>query len=139
MTKYMLSILLLLLSTGISLAEDQQYPLKLKDGAEVRCMSAVLAAEFDESDFVGEYAMGSGNCVRIEDDRAGSGHLVLRADCMGLHCPLYRFNKYIYVYGTTPEPDAPVLGTVTFLSDGGHINQLIWQHEAKQAFFPMRQ
>lgn len=138
MAKYMLFLMILLLFAGTSLAENTQYPLKLKDGAEVRCMSGVLAGEFEESDFVGEYAMEPDNCVRIEDDRARSGHLVLRADCMGLHCPLYRFNKYIYVYGTTPEPDAPVLGTVTFLSDGNRINQLIWQHEAKQAFFPMR-
>lgn len=139
MTKYLFPLLILLLSPGISLAGEGQYPLKLKDGAEVRCMSGVLAGEFDESDFVGEYAMGPDNCVRIEDDRAGSGRLVLHADCLGLHYPLYRFNKYIYVYGTTPEPDAPIRGTVTFLSDGGHINQLIWQHEAKQAFFPIRQ
>jgi hypothetical protein len=135
----MLLVSILLAVPGISLAEGGQYPLKLKDGAEVRCMSGVLAGEFDESDFVGEYVMGSGDCVRIEGDGAGSGRLMLYADCLGLHCPLYRFNKYIYVYGSTPEPDAPVRGTVTFLSDGGHINQIILQHEARQALFPKRQ
>jgi hypothetical protein len=57
---------------------------------------------------------------------------------MGLECPLYRFNKYIYVYGESPNSPEPILGTVTFLSNGERVNQILWQHNATQAFFPMR-
>ena len=111
---------------------------KIKDGPEVRCMSGLVDDEFSESNYAGNYELGPNDCVTIEDSRDQNGHLVLHAECLGLHCPLYRFSKYIYVYGKSPDSPEPVLGTVTFLSDGSHVNQLIWQHDSRQAFFPRR-
>jgi hypothetical protein len=101
-------------------------------------MSGLIDDEFIESNYAGEYFLSSGDCVTIEDDRENSGQLVLHADCLGLHSPLYRFSKFIYIYGKYPDSPEPVLGTVTFLSDGSHVNQLILQHDSRQAFFPRR-
>lgn len=111
---------------------------QLKDGAETRCLPGVTDEEFTEENYAGAYTLGPGKCVFIEDARKRSGHLVLHADCLGLHRPLYRFNKFIYVYGESPDSSTPILGTVTFMSDGSQINQLILQHDSSQAYFPMR-
>ncbi|WP_143075558.1 hypothetical protein [Desulfomicrobium apsheronum] len=118
-------------------AEEANY-IVINQGSESRCMSALSNDKFCEDDYKGNYYLGTGDCVTIEDDRVNSGHLILRADCLGLHCPLYRFSKYIYVYGKNPDSPEPVLGTVTFLSDGSRINQMIWLHDSKQSFFPLR-
>lgn len=112
--------------------------IKIKDGSEVRCMSCLVNEEFVEDSYAGEYFFGPDKCVVIENDLSQSGHLVLHADCLNLHSPLYRFSKYIYVYGKSPSSPEPVLGTVTFLSDGSRVNQIILQHDSRQAFFPIR-
>jgi hypothetical protein len=119
------------------LAEDSTH-IVVNQGAESRCMSSLINDKFCEENYKGDYYLGSGDCVTIEDDRDNSGHLILHANCLGLHCPLHRFSKYIYVYGKNPDSPEPVLGTVTFLSDGSRINQMIWLHDSKQAFFPLR-
>jgi len=117
---------------------EQDNQIKIKDGAEVRCMSGLVDEEFAESNYVGDYVFGTNDCVTIQDDRTQSGHLILHANCLGLHCPLYRFSKFIYVYGKYPDSPEPVLGTVTFLSDGSYVNQMILQHDSKNAFFPRK-
>lgn len=137
MFKYIFHILFICFFVN-NMAYAQGNPIKIKDGSEVRCMSGLIDDEFVESNYAGEYYLASGDCVTIEDDRGNSGQLVLHADCLGLHSPLYRFSKFIYVYGKNPDSPEPVLGTVTFLSDGSHVNQLILQHDSRQTFFPRR-
>lgn len=137
MSKYILVVLIVLLPV-VAMAEGNDDSMRIKDGAEVRCLSGLVDEEFMEDDYAGEYFFGSGNCVSIENDIAHSGHLILHAECLNLHRPLYRFNKYIYVYGESPDSPEPVLGSVTFLSDGSHVNQLILQHDSKQSYFPMK-
>ncbi|NLW80367.1 MAG: hypothetical protein GXY42_01640 [Desulfovibrionales bacterium] len=110
----------------------------LKHGAEARFMHGLATEEFVEENYVGEYSLGAGGRVWIEDDRAMSGHLVLHAEHMGLIRPLFRFNRFIYVYGEDPANPDPVLGSVTFFSDGYIIHQFLWQHNATQAFYPTR-
>jgi len=137
MLKHVIVIFILFFPV-VLMAEGRDGFLKIKDGPEVRCMSGLVDEEFVEDDYAGEYFLGSGSCVTIENDLARSGHLILHADCLKLHCPLYRFSKYIYVYRKSSDSPESVLGTVTFLSDGSRVNQLIWQHDSKLAFFPMR-
>lgn len=137
MMKYIFTSLAILFPI-IAFAGGPDCSLKLNVGGEERSMSCLAAEEFSEDNYAGEYVFGPGKCLVIEDNRAESGHLVLRADCMGLKCPLHRFNRFIYVYGASPYSPEPVLGTVTFLSDGDHVNQVLWQHGARQAFFPVR-
>lgn len=137
MTKLILTFLLLFISCA-ALAADLS-PAQFKDGAETRCIPGVDDQEFTEDNFAGAYSLGPGKCVFIEDARKRGGQLVLHADCLGLHCPLYRFNKFVYVYGAPPGAAAPVQGTVTFMSDGSQVTQIILQHEGRQAYFPMRQ
>ncbi|WP_028578554.1 hypothetical protein [Desulfomicrobium escambiense] len=137
MTKLILTFLLLFISCA-ALAADLS-PAQFKDGAETRCIPGVDDQEFTEDNFAGAYSLGPGKCVFIEDARKRGGQLVLHADCLGLHCPLYRFNKFVYVYGAPPGSAAPVQGTVTFMSDGSQVTQIILQHEGRQAYFPMRQ
>lgn len=137
MTKLILTFLLLFISCA-ALAADLS-PAQFKDGAETRCIPGVDDQEFTEDNFAGAYSLGPGKCVFIEDARKRGGQLVLHADCLGLHCPLYRFNRFIYVYGAPPGTSAPVQGTVTFMSNGSQVTQIILQHEGRQAYFPMRQ
>lgn len=110
----------------------------LKHGAEARFMHGVATEEFVEENYVGDYTLPDSSRVWIEDDRARSGHLVLHAEGMGLHRKLYRFNRFIYVYGDTSESPSPILGSVTFFSDGYHIHQFLWQHNSTTAHFPRR-
>ena len=138
MFKIVVSIMLALCPIT-ALATNLDCPERLKDGAETRCLPGMDMDEFSEENYAGAYTLGPDKCVFIEDARKRKGHLVLHVDCLGLHCPLYRFNKYIYVYGAPPGDAAPIRGTVTFMSDGYQINQLILQHEASQAYFPFRQ
>jgi|GEM_PF-6618544 len=138
MTKLILALLLLLIPCA-ALAEGLNSPSQLKDGAETRCLPGVDDEEFTEDNFSGAYSLGPGKCVFIEDARKRGGQLVLHADCLGLHCPLYRFNRFVYVYGAPPGTSEPVQGTVTFMSDGSRVTQIILQHEGRQAYFPMRQ
>ena len=138
MTKLILALLMLLIPFG-ALAEGLNSPAQLKGGAETRCLPGVDDQEFTEDNFTGAYSLGPGKCVFIEDARKRGGQLVLHADCLGLHCPLYRFNRFIYVYGAPPGTSAPVQGTVTFMSNGSQVTQIILQHEGRQAYFPMRQ
>lgn len=110
----------------------------LKHGAEARFMHGVATEEFVEENYVGEYTLRDSSRVWIEDDRARSGHLILHAEGMGLHRMLYRFNRFIYVYGDTSDSPSPILGSVTFFSDGYHIHQFLWQHNSTTAHFPRR-
>lgn len=110
----------------------------LKHGAEARFMHGVATEEFVEENYVGEYALHDASRVWIEDDRARSGHLILHAEGMGLHRKLFRFNRFIYVYGTSPDSPEPILGSVIFFSDGYHIHQFLWEHNSTQAYFPRR-
>lgn len=135
--KKLILLALLVLCPILSLAADTA--LQLKDGADTRCLPGVDNAEFCEENYAGAYTLGPGKCVFIEDARKRKGHLILHADCLNLHCPLYRFNKFIYVYGAPPDSSTPILGTVTFMSNGDEVSQLILQHDGKQAYFPMRQ
>jgi hypothetical protein len=137
MLKYTILIMAILYS-AVSFAGDNDGIMKIKSGAEERSLSCLAAEEFSEDNYAGEYVFGPDKCLVIEDDRARSGHLILRADCMGLRCTLHRFNRFIYVYGPSPDSPEPVLGSVTFLSDGDHVNQVLWQHGERQAFFPTR-
>ncbi|UTF51663.1 hypothetical protein NLA06_07190 [Desulfomicrobium sp. ZS1] len=137
MYKYLIIIIFIFIPINV-FPFEQDNQIKIKDGAEVRCMSGLVDEEFAESNYVGDYVFGTNDCVTIQDDRTQSGHLILHANCLGLHCPLYRFSKFIYVYGKYPDSPEPVLGTVTFLSDGSYVNQMILQHDSKNAFFPRK-
>ena len=110
----------------------------LKHGAEARFMHGVATEEFVEDNYVGAYHVPGRGAVWIEDDRAGSGHLILHDDKTGFRRPLFRFNRFIYVDGEGPDSPAPVLGSVTFLSDGSRVHQFIWQHNSTQAYSPSR-
>ncbi len=110
----------------------------LKHGAEARFMHGVATEEFVEDNYVGAYYVPGRGTVWIEDDRAGSGHLILHDDKTGFRRSLFRFNRFIYVYGEGPDSPAPVLGSVTFLSDGSRVHQFIWQHNSTQAYYPSR-
>lgn len=138
MLKYLFAIIIISIPI-FTFAENRDIKIKLKDGSEERCMSSISNDEFTHTNYIGDYYFEENNCIRIEDSPDRNGNLILHADCLGLHCPLYRFSKYIYVYGGNPEFSEPILGSVTFLSDGSHINQLILQHDSKQAFFPRKQ
>jgi hypothetical protein len=138
MTKSIMTILFLLIPCAV-LAGGPNGPQHLKDGAETRCLAGVADEALCEDNFAGAYSLGPNRCVFIEDARKRGGHLVLHADCLGLHCPLYRFNKFIYVYGAPPGSQSPIQGTVTFMSDGFQVSRMILQHEGRQAYFPVRQ
>lgn len=136
MLKYLLIIMVICFPINIWAEENTH--IVINQGAESRCMSSLINDQFCEDNYKGDYFLGTGDCVTIEDDRDNSGYLILHANCLGLHRPLHRFSKYIYVYGENPEAPEPVLGTVTFLSDGSRINQMILLHDSKQALFPLR-
>lgn len=123
---------------GVTILANESGQDTLKHGAEARFMHGVATEEFVEENYVGEYALSDSSRVWIEDDRANSGHLILHAEGMDLHRKLYRFNRFIYVYGDTSESPSPILGSVTFFSDGYHIHQFMWQHNSTQAYFPRR-
>lgn len=111
---------------------------ELKHGSEARFMHGFASDEFVEDNYIGEFSLGKGGRVWIEDDRARSGHLILHAEKMGLVRPLFRFNRFIYTYGVQPGAPKPIGGTVTFFSDGYTIHQFLWEHNSSQAFYPMR-
>lgn len=124
--------------SGVTVLANESGQDALKHGAEARFMHGVATEEFVEDNYVGEYAMGKLGRVWIEDDRARSGHLILHAEHMGFRRPLFRFNRFIYVYGENPDSPEPILGSVTFFSDGYHIHQFLWQHNATYAYYPRR-
>ena len=123
---------------GITVLANESGQDALKHGAEARFMHGLATEEFVEENYVGAYSLGAEGRVWIEDDRAGSGHLILHAEHMGLVRPLFRYNRFIYVYGERPDAPEPLLGTVTFFSDGYHIHQFLWQHNSTHAYFPRR-
>lgn len=123
---------------GVTVLANESGQDTLKHGAEARFMHGLATEEFVEENYVGAYSLGAGGRVWIEDDRAGSGHLILHAEHMGLVRPLFRYNRFIYVYGESPDSPEPILGTVTFFSDGYHIHQFLWQHNATHAYYPRR-
>lgn len=123
---------------GVTVLANESGQDALKHGAESRFMHGVATEEFVEENYIGEYSLGKAGKVWIEDDRAGSGHLILHAESMGLRRPLFRFNRFIYVYGENPDSPEPILGSVTFFSDGYHIHQFLWQHNSTHAYFPRR-
>jgi|GEM_PF-1910865 len=123
---------------GVTVLANESGLDALKHGSEARFMHGVATEEFVEDNYVGEYAMGKLGRVWIEDDRARSGHLILHAEHMGFERPLFRFNRFIYVYGETPDSPEPILGSVTFFSDGYHIHQFMWQHNSTYAYYPRR-
>lgn len=137
MLKYVLAFFIFMVPWS-AMAGSQGEITKIKDGSEVRCMSGLATEEFIESGYPGKYYLGSGDCVTIENDLARNGELILHAECLGLRCPLYRFSKYIYIYREVQDDEESVLGTVTFLSDGSAVNQLILQHDSRIAYFPMK-
>lgn len=124
--------------TGATVLANESGQDTLKHGAEARFMHGMATEEFVEENYVGEYSLGAKGRVWIEDDRERSGHLILHAEQMGLDRPLFRFNRFIYVYGLNPDSASPILGSVTFFSDGDHIHQFLWQHNGTLAFFPLR-
>jgi len=124
---------------GVTVLANESGQDALKHGAEARFMHGVATEEFVEENYVGEYSMGKSGKVWIEDDRAGSGHLILHAETMGLRRQLFRFNRFIYVYGERPDSPEPILGSVTFFSDGYHINNFLWQHNSTHAYYPRRE
>jgi hypothetical protein len=124
---------------GVTVLANESGQDALKHGAEARFMHGVATEEFVEENYIGEYSMGKSGKVWIEDDRTGSGHLILHAEAMGLRRQLFRFNRFIYVYGENPDSPEPILGSVTFFSDGYHIHQFLWQHNSTHAYFPRRQ
>lgn len=123
---------------GVTVLANESGQDALKHGSEARFMHGVATEEFVEENYIGEYAMGKLGRVWIEDDRARSGHLILHAEHMGFKRPLFRFNRFIYVYGENPDSPEPILGSVTFFSDGYHIHQFMWQHNSTYAYFPRR-
>ena len=123
---------------GVTVLANESGQDALKHGAEARFMHGVATEEFVEENYVGEYSMGKAGKVWIEDDRAGTGHLILHAEAMGLRRPLFRFNRFIYVYGESPDSPEPILGSVTFFSDGDRIHQFLWQHNSTHAYYPRR-
>jgi hypothetical protein len=123
---------------GVTVLANESGQDTLKHGAEARFMHGMATEEFVEENYIGEYTMGPADRVWIEDDRAQSGHLILHAERMGLTRKLFRFNRFIYIYGEYSDSPAPILGTVTFFSDGYHIHQFLWQHNSTHAFFPRR-
>ena len=123
---------------GVTVLANESGQDTLKHGAEARFMHGVATEEFVEENYVGEYSLGAAGRVCIEDDRARSGHLILHAEGMGLTRKLFRFNRFIYVYGEDSESSEPILGSVTFFSDGYHIHQFLWQHNSTHAYFPRR-
>ena len=123
---------------GVTVLANESGQDTLKHGAEARFMHGVATEEFVEENYVGEYSLGAAGRVWIEDDRGRSGHLILHAEGMGLTRKLFRFNRFIYVYGEDSESPAPILGSVTFFSDGYHIHQFLWQHNSTHAYFPRR-
>ncbi len=124
--------------TGVTVLANESGQDTLKHGAEARFMHGVATEEFVEENYVGEYSLGAEGRVWIEDDRARSGHLILHAERLGLTRKLFRFNRFIYIYGEDSDSPAPILGSVTFFSDGYHIHQFLWQHNSTHAYFPRR-
>lgn len=123
---------------GVTVLANESGQDTLKHGAEARFMHGLATEEFVEENYVGAYSLGAKGRVWIEDDRAGSGHLILHAEHMGLIRPLFRYNRFIYIYGERPDAPEPILGTVTFFSDGYHIHQFLWQHNSTHAYYPRR-
>ena len=62
---------------GVTVLANESGQDALKHGAEARFMHGVATEEFVEENYVGEYSMGKSGKLWIEDDRAGSGHLIL--------------------------------------------------------------
>jgi hypothetical protein len=124
--------------SGVTVLANESGQDALKHGAESRFMHGVATEEFVEENYIGEYSLGKLGKVWIEDDRERSGHLILHVEGLGLIRPLYRFNRFIYVYGESPDSPDPILGSVTFFSDGYHIHQFLMQHNSTHAYYPRR-
>lgn len=124
--------------SGVTVLANESGQDTLKHGAEARFMHGLATEEFVEENYIGAYSLGAKGRVWIEDDRSGSGHLILHAEHMGLVRQLFRFNRFIYVYGERPDAPEPILGTVTFFSDGDRIHQFLWQHNSTHAYYPRR-
>ncbi len=124
--------------TGVTVLANESGQDALKHGSEARFMHGVATEEFVEENYIGEYSLGKLGRVWIEDDRARSGHLILHVEGIGLTRPLFRFNRFIYVYGEQPDSPEPILGSVTFFSDGDRIHQFLMQHNATHAYYPRR-
>lgn len=110
---------------------------QLKHGSEARFMHGIATEEFVEENYVGAYAI-NGEVVRIIDDRAVSGHLILEDSRTGFRRTLYRFNRFIYVYGHGSESPEPIVGSLIFLSDGQKIHQFIWEYNDTTVYYPRR-
>lgn len=110
---------------------------QLKHGSEARFMHGIATEEFVEENYVGDYAI-NGEVVRIIDDRMYSGHLILENSRTGFRRPLYRFNRFIYVYGHGSESPEPIAGSLIFLSDGQKIHQFIWEYNDTTVYYPRR-
>ena len=123
---------------GVTVLANESGQDALKHGSEARFMHGVATEEFVEENYIGEYSLGKLGRVWIEDDRARSGHLILHVEGLGLTRPLFRFNRFIYVYGENPDSPEPILGSVTFFSDGDRIHQFLMQHNSTHAYFPRR-
>ena len=123
---------------GVTVLANESGMDALKHGSEARFMHGVATEEFVEDNYIGAYEMGKMGRVWIEDDRARSGHLILHAEHMDFKRALFRFNRFIYVYGETSDSPEPIVGSVTFFSDGYHIHQFMWQHNSTYAYFPRR-
>jgi len=124
--------------SGVTVLANESGQDTLKHGAEARFMHGVATEEFVEENYIGEYSLGKLGRVWIEDDREHSGHLILHVEGLGLTRPLFRFNRFIYVYGENPDSPEPILGSVTFFSDGDHIHQFLMQHNSTHAYYPRR-
>lgn len=123
---------------GVTVLANESGQDALKHGSEARFMHGVATEEFVEENYIGEYSLGKLGRVWIEDDRARSGHLILHVEGIGLTRPLFRFNRFIYVYGENPDSPEPILGSVTFFSDGERIHQFLMQHNSTHAYYPRR-
>jgi hypothetical protein len=123
---------------GVTVLANESGQDALKHGSEARFMHGVATEEFVEENYIGEYSLGKLGRVWIEDDRARSGHLILHVEGIGLTRPLFRFNRFIYVYGENPDSPEPILGSVTFFSDGDRIHQFLMQHNSTHAYYPRR-
>lgn len=124
--------------SGVTVLANESEQDTLKHGSEARFMHGVATEEFVEENYIGEYSLGKLGRVWIEDDRKHSGHLILHVEGLGLTRPLFRFNRFIYVYGENPDSPDPILGSVTFFSDGYHIHQFLMQHNSTHAYYPRR-
>lgn len=110
----------LVLRQGYRLRLDDGTQVTLKRGAEFRSLRMMAVRNYTIDEYVGHYRVDDERFVSIIDARDSHGTMILHDPRNGLLRRLKKFGNMIYTYGPSYDEDAPVEGTITFLTSKEH-------------------